>query len=119
MNGFFENMFENINISGGIIALVLCAVSLLALVSLFIWEKRADKQLTVLESIRSQLEESSRARLEEMKSCDEDISQAEYSPFGESTKAEAEEITADEEIFNRGKSGKIYTQEEIEALIRD
>lgn len=115
-----SSFFQDINLSGAIMALLFLAVLILGIIVIFVWKYRADKQIQALEGIKEQLEKGFESgacdtSLEDDKK--EESTEEEYSPLGIFENIELEE--PDDESFDIGRSGKKYTEEELEELIRN
>lgn len=116
-------MFENLNWNTetilvlGIVTFVACA-----LLGLVIWNSKTNKQVKTLISIDDSLKHLDAIEPETQPSAELPVETVQLQEVAEIEPAEdaevVEEIQEPENRTNVGRSGKIYTKEELEALIR-
>lgn len=113
-----DSFFKDIGVSGAVTALALCAVVILGIIVIFVWKYKSDRQLKALEGIRTQLEKGLDANITDKSDMNEKSSE-EFSPLGMFGEIDTNNSNEERNTFNIGKSGKIYTEEEIKSLIKD
>jgi len=108
---------------GGIIAIAISVLALFVVIGFFVYNHRAGMQVKALESIDSKLADGSVVTKIEVPGSKEDeknqlrdVSET-LAEIATNSESKIEDIA--DMPYNIGKSGKEYTKDEIEALIKD